>query len=665
MRACEFGVELDPRLIVLSRTPTPLANFVNHPTPDDWQLGFASCVDLGTSPRVLATYQVMMPAPPPGGPIPADLRVHVRGLLAGTPMQWGPCVNPSDFQRVSDSGGVLLNPSSPAIVRFAGSPPVLVEGRLFTLSWEAVLAEAVTLDGAPVDPTGIVHPAPTSDATFTLAATAGGHSVQSTVGVEVIRTPRIESFTAEVFVDVGVARARLAWSVVGATRVEVAGLGEVVPVGGALVDLSPSPTWTLHAFNEWGESVAVAELTAPEDMPPIVVRFAALPNPFALGDAVTLSWSLLGAASAVLQPGVGPIDPVSGQAVVTPAGTTTYTLSATNAHGTTNLELVLRLMQPGIASFTAAPPALFPGESATLAWNTSGATQLSIAPGVGPVFGAAGSVLVTPTTSETVYLLTASNGETEATAAATVSWRAPAAGLSASIQHPYGGEEFLLTVSLLGATQATLEPGFGAIPVTGGVFPATVTTPTTFVLTATNAAGPTVRTIVVTPIAPTAMLAASTTLPFGGQEFTLTATVEGATSVVLQPGFGAIPLTGGTFTAAVGVPTTFVLTAINPTGSTVRQVTVTPRAPTGSLTASNTTTRARRPVHADRNRARGDRGHPGAGLWLHRARGGCVHHFRVGSDDLCVDRPEPRRVDGQDARDPPNGGGGPQLHRRS
>jgi len=72
----------------------------------------------------------------------------------------------------------------------------------------------------------------------------------------------------------------------------------------------------------------------------------------------------------------------------------------------------------------ASPSSINKGESATLTWNSTDATQLSIAPDVGSVT-AQGSTKVTPSDS-TTYTITASGPGGSATATASVSVNAPA-----------------------------------------------------------------------------------------------------------------------------------------------------------------------------------------------------------------------------------------------
>lgn len=71
-----------------------------------------------------------------------------------------------------------------------------------------------------------------------------------------------------------------------------------------------------------------------------------------------------------------------------------------------------------VISFDAAPPTIYAGATATLTWNVSGATSVTIEPGVGPV-SASGFAEVTPGTT-TMYTLTATADGSTVTAATTV-----------------------------------------------------------------------------------------------------------------------------------------------------------------------------------------------------------------------------------------------------
>src|SRR5690606_22229169 len=73
--------------------------------------------------------------------------------------------------------------------------------------------------------------------------------------------------------------------------------------------------------------------------------------------------------------------------------------------------------RPVIRSFSANPPAIQPGGTSMLSWSVTGATTLSLNPGVGAVTGTQTDVNPTVTTE---YTLTASNSSGTTTAKVTV-----------------------------------------------------------------------------------------------------------------------------------------------------------------------------------------------------------------------------------------------------
>ena len=158
---------------------------------------------------------------------------------------------------------------------------------------------------------------------------------------------------------------------------------------------------------------------------PAITAFSATPAALQAGQSSTLSWSVTGATSRSIDGGVGDVTGASSK-TVSPSATTVYTLTATNAAGSTSRTASVTVSAPGpqppvISSFAASPAALQPGQSSTLSWTVTGATSLALDGGVGNVTGAS-SKTVSPSAT-TVYTLTATNadGSTSKTASVTVS----------------------------------------------------------------------------------------------------------------------------------------------------------------------------------------------------------------------------------------------------
>jgi hypothetical protein len=162
---------------------------------------------------------------------------------------------------------------------------------------------------------------------------------------------------------------------------------------------------------------------------------------------------------------------------------------------------------PVVASFTATPSSIVAGSPATLAWTVSGASAVSIAPGVGVVTGS--SVTVSPTAT-TVYTLTATNDGGNSTATATVTvtpFPVPLiASFTATPSTIARGASSTLAWTVTGATTITIAPGVGTV--TGTSVMVTPTATTTYTLTATNQGGPATSTATVT-IPATSMLLSS------------------------------------------------------------------------------------------------------------------------------------------------------------
>jgi hypothetical protein len=78
----------------------------------------------------------------------------------------------------------------------------------------------------------------------------------------------------------------------------------------------------------------ITRTNVPQGTAPVIGSFTASSTSVTAGTAVTLSWQATGASYYVINPQIGP---VRGNSLgVTPAATTTYTLSATNSFGRTN-----------------------------------------------------------------------------------------------------------------------------------------------------------------------------------------------------------------------------------------------------------------------------------------------------------------------------------------
>ncbi|MBM3118089.1 MAG: hypothetical protein FJ006_00800 [Chloroflexi bacterium] len=237
--------------------------------------------------------------------------------------------------------------------------------------------------------------------------------------------------------------------------------------------------------------------------PPVINSFDARPPTIAAGESATLSWSVAGATAVSIDQGVGNVA-LTGSRAVTPSVTIVYTLTATNAAGssTATAQVIVSGAPspppspslPVVNSFTASPPSITVGGSATLSWNVSNATSVTIDQGVG-VVASSGTTSVFPAAT-TTYTLTAANaaGSTTASAQVVVSGAPSPSGLPvvnyfmANPPTISAGGTTTLGWSVSNATSVTIDQGVGAVGLVGTA-PVSPATTTSYTLTASNAAG--------------------------------------------------------------------------------------------------------------------------------------------------------------------------------
>jgi hypothetical protein len=297
--------------------------------------------------------------------------------------------------------------------------------------------------------------------------------------------------------------------------------------------------------------------------PPTIASFTAAQPQATAGQSITLSWSVSGATSVKIDPGVGTVTGTSVK--IAPKVTTKYTLTATNSSGSKTATLTVTIgAKPVISSFTADPPAIPTGQSSSLGWSVSGATSLKVDP-VGAVTGT--SLKVSPKTT-TTYTLTATNafGSATATALVMVGAAPTISGFTANPAKLAPGQQTTLSWTATGSPGLMLNPGIG--PVTGTSYKVKPSTTTTYTLTATNTFG-TAKATVAVPVGTPPVIknfSANPNIEAGpGVSAILIWDTTGATSLSIDHGVGTV--TGNTVKVSPSAPTTYTLTAGNAVGS--------------------------------------------------------------------------------------------------
>jgi hypothetical protein len=184
-------------------------------------------------------------------------------------------------------------------------------------------------------------------------------------------------------------------------------------------------TYTLTAVGPSGNVTATATVTVGPVVvvpgTPQIIRFEGSPLNIQPGQQSTLSWTTTGATQVSIS-GVGAVT-LNGSTTVSPAQTTTYTLSATSSDGkTVTAPITITVASgtiPQVVVFVATPSTIDAGSSTKLCWQVTGATSISITPGVGSNLNANDCATVSPSAT-TTYTLTATNATGQIQANATV-----------------------------------------------------------------------------------------------------------------------------------------------------------------------------------------------------------------------------------------------------
>ncbi len=324
---------------------------------------------------------------------------------------------------------------------------------------------------------------------------------------------------------------------------------------------------------------------------PVVASFDSSSPTITAGQEATLQWNVPGASSVTITPDIGAVSS-SGSRIISPGATTTYLLVANNLFGYSRKSITVTVTGklPSINSFSINTDSIFTGQTATLSWNVTDATSVSIGPEIGTV-SSSGTKNVSPGTT-TRYVLTASNNAGNSTESATLTVTSSNVPIittfSASPASINSGEASNLTWDVAGAKSININQGIGGVAVKGSV-KITPSATITYTLTANSDYGSITKAVTVTvdtsnvtspsteiTATPPAVktFSASQTSIMLGDNVTLSWTVTGARSVSISPDVGTVPASGWTMvipTAAI----TYKLSAVNTFGTVTADAAVT------------------------------------------------------------------------------------------
>jgi hypothetical protein len=301
------------------------------------------------------------------------------------------------------------------ISQFYANPATVNVGQSTTLLWVLQGTTSASISpgiGAVNANSGSVAVSPTVTTTYTLTATgASGTLTQSvTVTVGAPGSPQIVRFAADPNTIAAGGSVTLSWSTNNASTVTISpNVGTVTANGSTTVSPAANTTYTLTATNSAGSVTATATVTVSGSSIPQIVTFVATPQNISPGQSTKICWQVTGSTNISITPSIGSNLNANDCATVTPATTTTYTLTATNAAGQIQGNVTVNVGQVQILSFTATPPnSTYAGSPVVLAWTTANATSVVLIGGdLGPTtLQPNGSYTINPVSNQT-YTLTA------------------------------------------------------------------------------------------------------------------------------------------------------------------------------------------------------------------------------------------------------------------
>lgn len=274
-------------------------------------------------------------------------------------------------------------------VKFWCRPESIPSGRSSSLHWSSFKAADISIDqgiGA-VGASGTRDVSPLENTAYTItAADSQGRRVAASVTVTVLSKPSVSLSVDPNPIAKG-QQSTLTWSSTDADLLILDPYGWNLDKSGALtVSPSETTTYSLTATGPGGTATASVILTVHQ---PPQVSFTAGPGSIDYGQSSTLYWSVTGSTSVTIDHGVGSVDP-AGSIIVSPAETSTYTLTATGPGGTTVSRAridVLKCIVRGTAR-DASSGAGLPGVSVRIANDSKSLTAVTDANGLFSLVGA-------------------------------------------------------------------------------------------------------------------------------------------------------------------------------------------------------------------------------------------------------------------------------------
>ena len=489
---------------------------------------------------------------------------------------------------------MVLVPGAPRILTFAPDDSTIETGESTTLRWttENGVSASINQGIGSVGLNTSVEVSPTSlgdhDYVLTLTGVPGTTPDEETTTVTVVSCslPVIDSFSATpMTIDSG-GTTELAWETTGATSVSITDNPNLAVDGDLEETLTASKTYVLTATNPCGSVTRSITVTVGAPGSPGILTFAPDDSTIETGESTTLRWTTENGVSASIA-GIGSVG-LNSSVEVSPTslGDHDYVLTLTGEPGTTPVNRTTTVTVictfPVINSFSATPMTIDSGGTTRLAWETTGATSLTINSANLAVDGTLDRTL----TASRTYLLRATNDCGSVTRSITVTVRPPGSPRILTFAPDDStietGESTTLRWTTENGVSASINQGIGSV----GLNTSVEVSPTSlgdhdYVLTLTGVPGttPVNRTTTVTVICTFPVINSFSATPMtidSGGTTRLAWETTGATSLNINSANLAVD---GTLDRTLTASRTYLLTATNDCGSVTRSITVRVRIP--------------------------------------------------------------------------------------
>lgn len=216
-------------------------------------------------------------------------------------------------------------------------PSTVVSGQACVISWTSSHAESVSLgyEGHffSVPLSGTLTGYPDQTGTIMIEAAGPGGTATDSVTITVVSAPPEVSLTATPETIYAGQASLLAWTSTDTDQVSIDnGIGVVDPNGSLSVSPVQTTTYTITATGPGGHASAAVTVRVNAAPPELSISATPATLHTGLGETSTLAWTSLHAELVEIDNGIGAVA-LNGSLAVSPAQTTTYTITATGPGG--------------------------------------------------------------------------------------------------------------------------------------------------------------------------------------------------------------------------------------------------------------------------------------------------------------------------------------------